>query len=623
MYRLVTRNENIKELIESIKKSDRIGLDTEANSRFAMLAKPLLLQIKAGKDIFIINLVKDSKLGYYTINLIDSQKKLCIFHNAKYDLKIIKKFSGIWLRNIYDTFTGEILIHQGIGKQYYSLNDLTEHYFKVTLDKDIRETFENSNGNFTQEQLLYSSLDVLYLEQIMDKQVEILTEQKQTDVLNLEMGLLPVVAEMEWNGVLIDKEKWTSNIAGTIIDANNLNIKLKEILGENLKITGTAYDMFDLLKMLPKTKKGRNRLIEIKEEEQILKEILDTVNFNSTAQLKAVITKVFNIPVPNTQEKTILKYKNTCNFIKVLLEYREVEKKNTTYGENILELINPETGRIHAEFNQLGTVTGRFSCNKPNLQQVPQNNAYRSPFIARPGYKIITADYSQAELRLLAAVSRDPVMTKAFIDGIDLHKTTASILFEVPVEKIDDIQRKAGKTLNFAVVYGTSEYGLYNNFGIPIEEGREYLRKYFSKDGYYILGNFIHLAGNKILELKYSLTPYGRKRFFEHKILYTDWFEKRKEIDSIKRQGINHIIQGGSADIVKLSMLEIGLTNPFGSDNFMLLMQVHDEIVIEVKEELVEDAKKFVNDVMVRNEQMFLKNIPAVVDIHVANCWKK
>ena len=623
MYRLVTRNENIKELIESIKDNKRIAMDTETTSKIAMLAKPLLLQIKAGDGIFIVDLVKDSSLGKYIIELIHSQDRLCIFHNAKYDLKIIKRFSNIWLRNVYDTMLGEILIHQGVGSQFYSLADLTESYFNITLDKDIRETFEDSDGNFTQEQLLYSSLDVQYLEQIMDKQVEILKDQKQTNVLELEMKLTTVVAEMEWDGVLINREAWINNISNMDADTETYVPKLKELVRANLKINGNGLEVFELYKCAPTTKKGKASLQEITSPNEIMNLYLDKVNFNSNSQLKAIINNIFNIPIENTNEKTILKYQNSCEFIKILLEYRNATKKSSTYGENFLELINPETGRIHAEFNQLGAVTGRFSCNKPNLQNIPQNNDYRSSFVARPGYKIITADYSQAELRLLAAVSGDEKMTKAFLDGVDLHKVTASILFDVPLDDVTKDQRKHGKTLNFAVVYGTSKYGLLHNFGIPLENGEEYLKKYFSENGYNRLGKFIYAVGDKILSLGYSLTPFGRKRYFKSKILYTDFWEKQKEISSIKRQGVNFIIQGGSADIVKLSMVDLGLTNPFGCDNFRLLMQVHDEIVIEVKEEIVDDAIKFVEGVMVRNEQRFLGNIPAIVDIFVSDCWTK
>lgn len=623
MYRLVTRNENIIDLVKSIKENEWISMDTEADSKSPMDARPLLLQLKVGNEIFILDLVKDSGLAKYVIELIQGQDKGCIFHNAKYDLKIIYRLSGIWLRKVYDTMLAEVLINQGVGKQFYSLAELTDSYLGITLDKDIRATFENHDGNFTQEQLLYSALDVQHLKTIMDNQIAKLEEQKLIPTLELEMSLASVVAEMEFNGVLIDKEAWNNNILNTVSNTGNYIPKLKELVKEKLIIINNAYDTLALIKAEPKTKRDKAKYELITDPIEITNIVLDTINFNSTSQIESIITKLFRLSVPNTQEKNLLKYQSSCEFIKVLLEYRDSAKKSSTYGENFFELINPNTGRIHAEFNQLGTVTGRFSCNKPNLQNIPQSNEYRTPFVARPGYKIITADYSQAELRLLASVSGDPVMTKAFLDGVDLHKVTASILFGIPLEQITKDQRKHGKTLNFAVVYGTSKYGLFHNFGIPLDDGEKYLKAYFSDAGYNRLGRFIEKVGERILELKYSMTPFGRKRYFSSKTLYADYFEKVKEESSIKRQGVNFIIQGGSADIVKLSMVELALTNPFGCDKFRLLMQVHDEIVMEVKEDIVDDAVKFVNDVMVRNEQRFLKEIPAVVDIFVGDCWTK
>jgi DNA polymerase-1 len=304
-----------------------------------------------------------------------------------------------------------------------------------------------------------------------------------------------------------------------------------------------------------------------------------------------------------------------------LLAYRDADKKISTYGENLFKNINQNTGRLHAEFNQLGTHTGRFSSSNPNMQNIPRENRYRNAYVARPGHKIITADYSQEELRLLAAVSRELEMINAFIDGIDLHKKTASILFSTDVDLINKEQRSTGKTLNFAVVYGSSEYGLYKNFGIPLKMGKNYLEKFFS--GYPRLNAFKEKAGDIILSLGYSITPLGRKRFFKKKILYKDYYEKVREESAIKRAGVNHIIQGGSADIIKLAMVDIDYNKPYSDDELRILLQVHDELVFEVREDLVDSAVDFIRDCMVNNEQKFLGNIPAVVDIYVGDCWNK
>lgn len=253
---------------------------------------------------------------------------------------------------------------------------------------------------------------------------------------------------------------------------------------------------------------------------------------------------------------------------------------------------------------------------------IPKDQKYRDPFISRPGYKIIAADFSQEELRLMAVVMNISRMIRAFNNGIDLHLATASGLFNVPVEEVTKAQRSRGKTLNFAVGYGSTEYGLYKNFGIPMDEGKELLRKYF-EDLYPEYTAFKNVAGKRILEQGWTTTLLGRKRFFEKKVLYTDYREKEREEASIVREGINTIIQGTGADIIKESLVRMFRENPFGEDNFRILIQVYDEIVCEIKEEYAEEGKEFVKRIMEETEAKYLKGaVPAVVDIACEPYWK-
>jgi len=180
--------------------------------------------------------------------------------------------------------------------------------------------------------------------------------------------------------------------------------------------------------------------------------------------------------------------------------------------KTFLSYINKNTGKIHCEFNQIGTATGRFSSDSPNMQNIPADQEYRKAFIASPGCKIITADYSQAELRLMGAVSGEPEIIHAYVNDQDLHKKTATFLFDVDIDNVTKEQRQKGKNLNFGIIYGISKFGLLHTFGIPIEEGEVLLYKYFQ--GYKVLKEFIEYAGDMVWKNLYSITPLGRKKIF-------------------------------------------------------------------------------------------------------------
>ena len=368
---------------------------------------------------------------------------------------------------------------------------------------------------------------------------------------------------------------------------------------------------------IPITKKSEKEALKMLIAPEILREFFSIrFNLGSPGQVLAVLNDI-GIDVKSTGDK-ILKDFVGDPVIDTILLFREYAKLASTYGENFFEIIHPLTGRIHVDFNQLGTSTGRFTVSR--LHQIPKKNEYRRAFIARPGYKIITADYSQAELRLLGEVSRDKEIISAYKEGIDLHRKTAGFLFHKPPSEVIDKERQVGKGLNFAIVYGTTAYGIAFNFNIPVVEGQAYLDKFFA--GYKSLDSFIKLAGDKIQERMYSVTPLGRKRFWEKKTMFKDVWEMKRYNKRIRREGINHIIQGGSADITKKAMINTFYNNPFG-DEFRLLMQVHDEIVFEVREDLAEEAKQFISVSMLSAEAEFLKEIPCEIDTHIENYWSK
>ena len=282
---------------------------------------------------------------------------------------------------------------------------------------------------------------------------------------------------------------------------------------------------------------------------------------------------------------------------------------------------------MHTNYSQAVAATGRLSSNEPNLQNIPIRNVegrrIRNAFTASSeNHILISADYSQIELMAMAEISGEPVMLQAFEDGRDLHTLTASIIFGVPFEEVIDDQRRVGKTINFAVIYGTTEYGLRRNFGWPLEQGLEYLERYFAR--YATMAQFIDLAGSEILRRKSSTTLLGRKRFFtlEKSMNYRDW-KVRAKLSKIKRQGINHIVQGSCADIMKLALVLMYYENPFGYEFFHTLLTVHDEVVVEYKEEIKDDAHEFIMGKMYQAAEHFLKKVPIKVDYKIDTSWRK
>jgi len=621
-YTYIANKQEFFKMLPELQQADMIGLDVVATSLDTFTAKWLLLQLNIDNHLYVLDV---RKLGLeqitYLIQLIKDKNILCINHNIKYDIGIIYHYTKELITNVYDTMLAEILIHQGLGKKFPSLSELVMNYFLVSMDKDIRKTFINYDKDyFTEEQLLYSALDVKYLFDIRKLQISRLEVQKQLKILDLENSLVPVFCIMEYEGIPIDEKKWLENVEKQVKIAENLRKTILDFIMNNLKFDKdtNAFDMSMKVAIPVKTKKLTEELKSLSNS-FATDWIKANINLDSPLQVKKIFWGL-GIEVENTNEKVLKDYKTKHPLVGLLLDYRDAGKKLSTYGESFLKNINPVTGRIHSEFNQLGTSTGRISSDSPNCQNIPRDSDYRSCFIAPQDCSIMAADYSQAELRLVAQVSGEPEMIKAFLNNEDLHARSATTLFEKLLEDITPDERWYGKTLNFGIVYGISEYGLLYNFGIPLNKGEEYLKKYFNF--YSVLDNFIEQAGKMVWKNKYSTTLLGRKRFFEDKKIFKDIFEEQRFLARVKREGVNAIIQGGVADIIKIAMINIARTNPFG-DKFKMVLQVHDELVFIVHNSILKEAEEFIKKLMIEAEELFITDIPCLVDVKKGPCWLK
>lgn len=589
-YEFINNLDALKKVVPKLEQESTLSIDTEANKLDPFTARLLLIQIATATEAYVIDCTRVDISVLKPV--LEAAKPLKILQNAKFDYSLLKVQAGIKLASLYDTMIAERLLTCGISRDI-SLKSLSEKYLGMKLEKTIRESFADPRdpslrGKFTKEQLDYAARDVHILLEIFQKQLKQLKQDDLIETARLEFSIIPVIAEMEIRGSLIDREKWAAHIEELREKRDKIH---SEIQGELRPLN--PYSQIDIF--------GGQ---------------VDAINLDSPLQLLGAFKKL-GIEIPNTSEATLQKVSHPL--AKRLLEYRAFEKMITSFGESILEKIHPVTGRLHPDFMQLGADTGRFACNNPNLQQIPQDSKFRSCFIATPGYKMITADYSQIELRIMAEVSEDPAFLKAFNEDIDLHALTASQMFRLPIDGVDKEKRFQAKSINFGLMYGRGPTSLSTQIGLSVDESKELLDIYFKT--YKKVKVWLDNVGKSAVRNGYVRTLGGRKRMFI--LPNKDNPEYLKLIGSVERQGKNTPIQGTSADITKYALLFISKEfNNLGLDAH-LIHTVHDEIVSEAREDQAELAAKVVEDKMVAAGKLLLKKVPVKVDLHISDFWTK
>jgi DNA polymerase-1 len=344
-------------------------------------------------------------------------------------------------------------------------------------------------------------------------------------------------------------------------------------------------------------------------------------NVNSTPQLRQVLFEKLGLaPVkktktgPSTDADSLQKMVDEHPIVEDLLRYREVEKLRSTYADALPPLIGPD-GRIHATFKQTDTTTGRISSEAPNLQNVPVRTSdgreMRRAFIAEDGWGLLTADYSQIELRVLAHVAEDPGLIDAFERGVDVHTATAATVFHVDESAVDDAQRRFAKVVNYGLAYGMEAYGLGQRLGIPTGEAAEILDAYFA--GFPNVKRFMETTVQEARERGYTTTIFGRRRQITE--LASDNFRIRQMGE---RMAQNAPVQGSAADIFKLAMIDLDAALDRAGSSARMLLTVHDELVLEVPIEERDATEAIVREVM---ENVCELRVPLTVDMGFGANW--
>lgn len=613
---------------QALKESQTVSLDTETTGLNPFSDDLLLIQIKLNGETFIFDCtLLENKYVTYVVQLIKDSNVKVIGHNIKFDMKFLAQKTGEMLINVFDTFTAEIIITNGIsvGKDRFpTLKDLVKKYCDVELSKDMQKEFINSH-EITNEKLIYASLDVEYLEDIYKIQKEEIEKSRQTKVFDLEMRVLPAVISMELNGITLDLKRWQE--LSEIAEANAKRLS-KEIVEEifsridlsRFKNMQEAYKALSI--PLPNTKQEREKMLGIAYPTFYKDRIMNDFNVGSTYQMQSALRLLGYTQVTSTNADYLVGLNLNDSIIDKIIEFREENKKATASGEKFAKNIEPTTGKIHSEFNAMGARSGRFSSSDPNLQNIISDQAYRSCFIASPGKVIIGGDFSQEEYRLAGAVSGEPEIIEAYKAGYDMHTKTASIVNNIPIEKVTKELRQKAKTINFSILYGTTEYGMAIKQKMSTDEANRIIETFYR--GYPTLNRYQSMMKKKILEKGYALTLLGRRRYFVDKVFYEGndaYKQKRKFDESTQREGFNHIIQGTGGDVIKEALSRLYFENPFGK-KFALLLTVHDEIECEADEDIKEEAEKFLVKVMTSTLQKYLGEIPAVVESYVETYWK-
>jgi DNA polymerase-1 len=351
-------------------------------------------------------------------------------------------------------------------------------------------------------------------------------------------------------------------------------------------------------------------------------------NIGSTQQLSDALFVTLGLPTKgmrktksghySTAADVLERLKGAHPAIDLILEQRELSKLQTTYVDALPQLVNPATGRVHTSFKQTGTVTGRISSRNPNLQNIPvrteQGRQVRRAFVAKEGCLLLAADYSQVELRVLAHISQDPGLLEAFRQGEDIHRTTAAAVYNVPPAEVTYDRRRVAKTANFAMIYGSSAYGLAQQTGLTPDEAAQFMETYFAR--FPAVQAYIQATKEQAAQKGYVETLLGRRRYFPE--LARGSKARTGQRRAAERMAINAPIQGSAADIIKIAMIRLHQALRDRKLRSRMILQVHDELVLEVPEEEVDAVSPLVAEIM---EGAFALDAPLKVDMKVGPNW--
>jgi len=589
-YKLVDNQEDINKLYDFLLTKEILSLDTETTSTHPVDAELVGLSFSVEENkAFYIPIPSKYKDAIEIINkfkpIYENEKILKIGQNIKYDYEVLKKYGVEIKGKMFDTMIAHYLIQPEL---HHNMDYMAEVYLKyqtIHIEELIGPKGKNQKNMRDldpKEIYEYASEDAdvtLKLYHILEPKLKEVNAEHL--FWNIEMPLVPVLADMELNGVCLDTDalKETSRIFNKRMA--KYEQKIYEEAGETFNISSPRQVgdiLFGKMKIMEKPKKTRTGQFVTSEE------VLQT-----------------------------LRSKN--EIVDNILNYRGLKKLLSTYIDNLPTLINPETGHIHTSFNQALTATGRLSSSDPNLQNIPirseDGKEIRKCFIPEPGCLFFSADYSQIELRIMAHLSGDENMIEAFKEGFDIHKTTAARIWKKPIEEVSDSERKKAKQANFGIIYGITTYGLAQRMEIPNGEARNLIHDYF--ETFPKVHEYMEKAKEIARQKGYAETIFGRRRYLadinSHNGVVRGFAE---------RNAINAPIQGSEADIIKVAMIRIWQRFRKEGIQSKMILQVHDELNFSVYPNEKEKVEKIVLEEM---QNAYHLNVPLIADAGWGDNW--
>lgn len=610
-YSLVQSLEDLQPWLDAARKAGTLAVDTETDALGSMTAGlvGVSLSVEAGKACYI-PLAHVGSGAQGTFDLGDSDESateappqipiadaiaalkpiledpgiLKVGQNIKYDMQVLARY-GIEVAPIDDTMLLSYVLEGGLHG--HGMDDMALRFLDIetTKFKDVAGSGKNQIS-FDKVPLdkacPYAAEDAdvtLRLHKLLKPRL--VKDRMVTVYERLERALVPVLERMERTGIKVDAAKLKAFSEDFAKRMTEFEGKAYELAGREFNV-GSPKQLGEILfdeMSLPGGKKGK------------------TGAYSTSADVLEELAAAGH-DLPQT-----------------IMDWRQLQKLKSTYTDALVQEINPTTGRVHTSYSQAVTSTGRLSSNDPNLQNIPirseEGRKIRQAFIADKGYKLMSADYSQIELRLLAHVADIEALKEAFADGQDIHAITASQVFGVPIEGMDPMVRRQAKAINFGIIYGISGFGLARQLGIARGEAQNYINAYFER--YPGIKDYMERTKKHAHDLGYVETPFGRRCHMR------GINEKNQAIrGNAERAAINAPIQGGAADIIKRAMTRLPGALADAGLGARMLLQVHDELIFEVPESEIDATQALVKEVM---ESAATLNVPLEVDIGVGENW--
>ena len=601
-YIVVNTSESLNQVLTEISTEHGFSFDTETTSLNPMSCElvGISFSVEEGKAWYLPlghsegnQLKKDVVLKRLSQIFVNPEipKRA---HNANFDLSVMQQ-SGISVNGLqFDTM---IAAHVG-GRRNYGLKELSLECFGVEMTP-ITELIGTGRSQITMAEVSietaapYAAADADFTERLHSiMRAEL--EQKEISSLydEVEVPLIPVLVQMQRNGVSLDTtllNEMSVSLGGQL---DGIQAEMFELIGHefNLNSPKQLSDVLFTELHLPTTRKTKIGFSTDAQSLDDLKNLLDRGKAeNSDPRSYEVLNRI--------------------------LEYREVAKLKSTYVDALPEMVNPITKRVHTSYRQTGTTTGRISSNDPNLQNIPVRTELgrrvREAFISKDGWSLLAADYSQIELRVLAHFSRDPGLIKAFENGEDIHSSTSSLVYDIPINKVDSDMRRIAKVLNFGVIYGLSPHGIARQTDLSQKDGKKFIDIYFDK--YPGIQTYLDSVKEQCRANGYVETILGRRRYLPD--INARNFRLRSQAE---RAAINMPIQGTAADIIKVAMINIQKRLQDLEMKSMMILQVHDELIFEVPNNELSQVESIVSELMPSSLKL---DVPLAVEIKKGYDW--